>query len=82
MSAARGWGLYGAAWAVASLLWTAAATSVGMRALDALPYGLLVMGVAAGLGVGVWHLSGRLDDSGGRSGPATWIRRRGAARPS
>jgi hypothetical protein len=61
MSAARGWGLYGAAWAVASLLWTAAATSVGMRALDALPYGLLVMGVAAGLGVGVWHLSGRLD---------------------
>jgi hypothetical protein len=61
MKAARGWGLYGAAWAVASLLWTAAATSVGMRAIDALPYGVLVMGVAAGLGVGVWHLSGRLD---------------------
>ena len=61
MSTARGWGLYGVAWAVASLLWTAAATSVGMRALEALPYGLLVMGVAAGLGVGVWHLSGRLD---------------------
>lgn len=45
-------------WAVAVLFWTwAAARGLGEPALHALPFGILQMGVAAVLAVGVWYLT-------------------------
>ena len=59
----RGWIAYAGAWAAAAILWSiASATSSGeqLSVLQALPYAALAMGMAAFLGVGIWHLTGRL----------------------
>jgi LytS/YehU family sensor histidine kinase len=56
--ALRGWTAYTVAWLAAAGLWSlASATSASMSPLQTLPYGLLVMGVAAVGGVMVWHLT-------------------------
>src|SRR5262245_34649499 len=64
-SRARGWIAYAAAWSVATVLWAVAASTSGeggtkMSPLQTLPYAALAMGTAALLGVGVWHLTGRV----------------------
>lgn len=56
-----GWIFYGLAWAAAALFWAlASASGVGMSPVDTLPYAVCAMGSAAAMGVGVWHLTGRL----------------------
>ena len=56
-----GWIAYAAAWLAAALFWSlASASSAGWSPLRTLPWGLLAMGVAGGLGVGVWRLTGRV----------------------
>lgn len=56
-----GWILYGAAWLAAALFWTfASAMGAGRSPLETFPYGLLAMGSAAVLGLGVWQLTGRV----------------------
>jgi LytS/YehU family sensor histidine kinase len=58
---ARGWIAYAAAWLAAAGFWAlAAASSARMSPLETLPYGLLVMSAAGVMGVGVWHLTGRV----------------------
>lgn len=57
----KGWAVYAAAWLVPAVLWALAAALQNDRPpLSALPYGLLSMGVAATMGVGVWRLTGVL----------------------
>jgi LytS/YehU family sensor histidine kinase len=69
----RGWLSYGVAWLAAAGLWSlASATSARVSPLVALPYGLLIMGVAAAAGVGVWHLTGRLPWRARRGTFFTW----------
>ena len=54
-----GWIAYAAAWLAAAFFWAlASATGAGWSPLRTLPWGLLAMGVAGGLGVGVWRLTG------------------------
>lgn len=68
LSRARGWIAYAGAWAAAAILWSiaSATSSEGMpgeeriSVLQALPYAALAMGTAAALGVGIWHLTGRV----------------------
>ncbi len=56
-----GWIAYAAAWLAAAFFWSlASATSAGWSPLRTLPWGLLAMGVAGGMGVGVWRLTGRV----------------------
>src|SRR5258706_12796275 len=46
-------------WATGVLFWTlAAARGLGEPPLHALPFGIVQMGVAAVMAVGVWHLTG------------------------
>jgi LytS/YehU family sensor histidine kinase len=64
----RGWIAYACAWGAAAVLWSiASATSSPevpgeqrLTVLQALPYAALAMGTAAILGVGIWHLTGRV----------------------
>ena len=56
-----GWIPYVIAWLAAALFWTlASAVGAGRSPLETLPYGLLAMGSAAVMGVGVWRLTGRV----------------------
>lgn len=56
-----GWIAYVIAWLAAALFWSlAAASSAGRSPLEALPYGLLAMGSAALMGLGVWRLTDRV----------------------
>jgi two-component system LytT family sensor kinase len=56
-----GWIAYVIAWLAAALFWTLAAASSGGRpALETLPFGLLAMGPAAIMGLGVWRLTDRV----------------------
>lgn len=53
-----GWLGYIVAWLAAAVFWSmAAAAGAGSSPLAALPYGLIAMGSAALMGVGVWHLT-------------------------
>jgi hypothetical protein len=64
-----GWLGYVIAWLLAALFWTlASASSSGRSPLETLPYGLLMMGVAGTMGLGVWRLTGRIrtDERPGR----------------
>jgi signal transduction histidine kinase len=62
-----GWVGYVIAWIVAALFWTlASASSSGRTPVQTLPFGLLAMGVAAAMGVGVWRLTGRVRIEGRR----------------
>jgi hypothetical protein len=55
------WIAYVAAWLAAALFWSlASATSAGWSPLRTLPWGFLAMGVAGGMGIGVWRLTGRV----------------------
>ena len=57
-----GWIAYAAAWLAAALFWSlASASSAGWSPLRTLPWGLLAMGVAGGMGVGIWRLTARLN---------------------
>jgi LytS/YehU family sensor histidine kinase len=58
----RGWIAYGLAWLAAALFWTLASvnTAANVDPWAMLPYGLLIMGSAALMGVGVWHLTARI----------------------
>ena len=61
----KGWLGYGAAWLAAACFWTIAASNTGGPGpLYFFPYGVLIMGTAALMGVGVWHMTGRI--------PLTW----------
>lgn len=61
MTRVVGWALYVCAWAVAGAVWSVVAgRAAGMAIASALPYGITAMTVAGVLGIGVWHLSGRL----------------------
>jgi sensor histidine kinase YesM len=54
-----GWIAYCVAWLAAALFWTmASASGAGRPPSDALAYGLLAMGSAGVMGVGVWRLTG------------------------
>jgi len=56
-----GWLAYVTAWILAALFWTlASASSSGRPPLETLPYGLLMMGVAGTMGLGVWRLTGKV----------------------
>jgi hypothetical protein len=56
-----GWIAYVMAWLAAALFWgLASASSGGSSPLETLPYGLLMMGSAALMGVAVWWLTGRV----------------------
>jgi two-component system LytT family sensor kinase len=56
-----GWLGYIVAWLAAAVFWSmAAASGAGRSPLEALPYGLIAMGSAALMGVGVWHLANRV----------------------
>jgi signal transduction histidine kinase len=60
-----GWIGYVIAWIVAALFWTlAGASSSGRPALETLPFGLLAMGAAGTMGVGVWRFTGRVRSEG------------------
>ena len=60
-----GWLGYVIAWLLAALFWTlASASSSGRPPLQTLPYGLLMMGVAGTMGLGVWRLTGRVRTDG------------------
>src|SRR5262249_45578218 len=60
-----GWLGYVTAWLLAALFWTlASATSSGRPPVETLPYGLLMMGVAGTMGLGVWRLTGKLRTDG------------------
>ncbi len=60
-----GWLGYVIAWLLAALFWTlASASSSGRPPLATLPYGLLMMGVAGTMGLGVWRLTGRVRTDG------------------
>lgn len=55
------WVAYGVAWLTFALLWAlAGASSSGTSPIEALPYGLLAMGLAALMGVGIWRMTGRV----------------------
>jgi sensor histidine kinase YesM len=55
------WLAYGAAWVAFAIFWTlASASSAGMSPLETFPYGLLAMGSAATMGLGIWRVSGRI----------------------
>jgi hypothetical protein len=56
-----GWIAYAVAWLAAALFWTLAASSTAGRSpLETLPYGLLAMGSAALMGLGVWRMTARV----------------------
>jgi len=56
-----GWIAYAIAWLAAALFWTlAAASTAGRSPLETLPYGLLAMGSAAIMGLGVWQMTARV----------------------
>jgi hypothetical protein len=60
-----GWLAYVGAWLLAALFWTlASASSSGRSPLETLPYGLLMMGAAGTMGLGVWRLTGRVRTDG------------------
>ncbi|HEY1335459.1 MAG TPA: histidine kinase, partial [Myxococcaceae bacterium] len=60
-----GWLGYVIAWLLAALFWTlASASSSGRSPLQTLPYGLLMMGVAGTMGLGVWKLTARVRTDG------------------
>ena len=60
-----GWLGYVIAWLLAALFWTlASASSSGRPPVQTLPYGLLIMGVAGTMGLGVWRLTGRVRTDG------------------
>jgi len=64
-----GWLGYVTAWLLAALFWTlASATSSGRPPVETLPYGLLMMGTAGTMGLGVWRLTARVrtDERRGR----------------
>jgi LytS/YehU family sensor histidine kinase len=58
----KGWIAYAAAWLGAALLWTLASvnTAPNVDPWTMIPYALLIMGSAALMGVGVWHLTARI----------------------
>jgi signal transduction histidine kinase len=57
----RGWLAYALAWVAVALMWTLAATmSSRVAPALAMQFGLVIMGTAGVLGVGVWWLTGRL----------------------
>lgn len=56
-----GWLAYVIAWLLAALFWTlASASSAGRSPLETFPYGLLMMGTAGTMGLGVWKLTARV----------------------
>jgi two-component system, LytTR family, sensor kinase len=56
-----GWIAYAVAWLAAALFWAlASASTSGSSALETLPYGLLMMGAAAIMGLAVWQLTNRV----------------------
>ncbi len=60
-----GWVAYGVAWLAAALFWTlASATGASRSPAETLPYGLLAMGSAGLMGVGVWQITGRVSWNG------------------
>ena len=55
------WIPYVLAWLAAALFWTlASASGAGRSPLETLPFGLLAMGSAAIMGIGVWRLTDRV----------------------
>jgi len=66
------WLAYGVAWLIAALFWSvSSAATAGRSPLDMLPWGGLTMGTAAALGVGAWHLTGRVPWN--RRTPSTYV---------
>ena len=60
-----GWLAYVIAWLLAALFWTlASASSSGRPPVETLPYGLLMMGTAGMMGLGVWRLTGKVRTDG------------------
>ncbi len=56
-----GWLAYIVAWLAGAVFWSmAAASGVRQSPVAALPYGLLTMGSAGVMGLGVWHLTDRV----------------------
>src|SRR5262245_19992225 len=56
-----GWLAYVIAWLLAALFWTlVSASSAGRSPLETFPYGLLMMGAAGTMGLGVWKLTARV----------------------
>ena len=56
-----GWIAYGVAWLVAAGFWSLAFAYTGnLSPLAGFPWGVLIMGSAGLMGVGVWHLTGRI----------------------
>jgi signal transduction histidine kinase len=56
-----GWIAYVVAWMAAAVFWSvASASTAAVSPLQTLPWGLLAMGTAAAMGVGVWRLTGRI----------------------
>jgi hypothetical protein len=56
-----GWLAYIGVWLTFALVWTlAGSTSSGRPAIETLPYGLLAMGSAALMGIGIWRITGRV----------------------
>ena len=56
-----GWIGYGVAWLAAAVFWSlASASSANRSPFETLPFGLLAMGSAAMMGVGVWRLTNRV----------------------
>ena len=61
LSGGRAWLLYALAWLPAVALYALATTiQVGKSPSETFPLAIIVMGTAALLGVGVWHLTGRV----------------------
>ncbi len=58
----KGWIAYAVAWIAAALLWTLASLNTGPNVDPAtmFPYAVLIMGSAAFMGVGLWHLTARI----------------------
>ena len=55
------WIPYVLAWVAAALFWTlASASGAGRSPIETLPFGLLAMGSAATMGIGVWRLTDRV----------------------
>jgi signal transduction histidine kinase len=55
------WIAYAAVWLTFALVWAlAGAVSSGTSALEALPYALMAMGLAAVMGIGIWRITATL----------------------
>lgn len=56
-----GWIAYAMVWLTFAFVWSlAGASSSGQSALQTLPFGLLAMGSAAAMGVGIWRVTARV----------------------